>query len=126
MSGAIGIFIPEFPSQTHVFFWREVTALRAMGRTVRLFSTARPPASECKHRFRDEASAGTDYVFPPGPAAIWSILRHPLGVIRALGYVLAIEGITLTDRLKALAFVVCAAELAARARRHGVAHMHGH
>ena len=27
----IGYVVPQFPGQTHIFFWREVRALEAMG-----------------------------------------------------------------------------------------------
>ena len=37
----IGYLVPEFPGQTHNFFWREIQALRNMGIVVNLVSTLR-------------------------------------------------------------------------------------
>jgi hypothetical protein len=44
----LGILVPEFPAQTHAFFWREVRALRELGVTVHMLSTRRPPADAMK------------------------------------------------------------------------------
>src|SRR3954469_6435002 len=54
----VGYLIPEFPGQTHVFFWREIVALRARGVTVRLLSTRRPAGSS-RHEFAAAAAAET-------------------------------------------------------------------
>jgi colanic acid/amylovoran biosynthesis glycosyltransferase len=66
----IGMFIPEFPTQTHVFFWREIVALKGLGVDVTILSTRRPK-EDCPHEFTREASPLTHYVYPPavGPSA---------------------------------------------------------
>ena len=40
----IGYLIPEFPGQTHIFFWRELQALPGKGVSPELVSTRPPPA----------------------------------------------------------------------------------
>src|ERR1700730_12784325 len=52
MNGAfmrIAYLIPEFPSQTHIFFWRERTALRKIDIATYLVSTRRPPKAVISH-----------------------------------------------------------------------------
>src|SRR4051794_15427014 len=64
-STALGILVPEFPQQTHIFFWREIVALRKLGVRVRLYSTRRAAAGACRHAFAEAAAAETHYTFPP-------------------------------------------------------------
>jgi hypothetical protein len=54
---SLGILVPEFPQQTHIFFWREIVALRKLGVPVRLYSTRRAEVGACRHAFA-EAAAG--------------------------------------------------------------------
>ena len=78
LMSALGYLVPEFPSQTHAFFWREVQAMRAEGVRVVLMSTRRPPPSACPHDFGPAALAETLYAFPP-PAAALGFSRHAPG-----------------------------------------------
>jgi hypothetical protein len=41
-STPIGYLIPEFPGQTHIFFWREIQELRQLGIQPELVSTQPP------------------------------------------------------------------------------------
>lgn len=61
-SPKIGYLIPEFPGQTHIFFWREIEALERMGISVSLFSTRRPPAGLISHKWSEDAIARTEYL----------------------------------------------------------------
>ena len=61
----IGYLVPEFPNQTHIIFWREITLLREMGVEVLLLSTRRPPPRSCPHEFAVQAEAETHYTYPP-------------------------------------------------------------
>jgi len=69
----IGILIPEFPGQTHIFFWRELEALRAMGIEPELASTRLPPRAIMSHSWSAEAIDKTEYLSPPTPADVASI-----------------------------------------------------
>ena len=85
---SIGILIPQFPGQTHIFFWREILELQKMGVSVALFSTTRPPPGLIAHDWSDRAMADTTYLadlsmgnaalaLPRLPlAALWRDLRH--------------------------------------------------
>jgi glycosyltransferase involved in cell wall biosynthesis len=120
-SPAVGVLVPEFPSQTHVFFWREVQAWRAAGATVKIISTRRPPDEACRHEFADEARQTTFYAWPPKPAAALGTLANPVGVARALKYVAS-----LSDKKKAAALVPAAEGLRRWAKQNDIAHIHGH
>ncbi len=67
----IGYLVPQFPGQTHVFFWREIAALEAMGVEPVLFSTRPPPAGLIAHDWSQAAMARTTYLgqLAPGAAA---------------------------------------------------------
>lgn len=66
----IGILIPQFPGQTHIFFWREILALEKMGVEVTIFSTRRPPAGLVAHSWSDEAMARTIYLGDMSPVEV--------------------------------------------------------
>ena len=117
----IGILIPEFPTQTHIFFWREIVALRRMGVTVDLLST-RKPKDACPHEFGRDAAAETHYTFPPRlGASARSMLGG--GTLRAARYVAELSP---GERRRAVGLAVCAADLAEVARRRGIDHVHVH
>jgi glycosyltransferase involved in cell wall biosynthesis len=63
--------VPQFPGQTHIFFWREIRALEAMGHEVHVFSTRKPPRRLISHDWSDRAIARTTYLghVAPLPAA---------------------------------------------------------
>ncbi len=123
----IGYLVPEFPSQTHAFFWREVSALRGLGAEVTLVSTRRPPADACRHDFAARAREQTHYVFPPRWArTLATLARRPLRSTRALGYALGLVESSLARRLRTVALLPSAAELLAVAKERGIDHIHVH
>jgi glycosyltransferase involved in cell wall biosynthesis/GT2 family glycosyltransferase len=125
--GGIGYLVPEFPSQTHAFFWREVLALRQAGVSVHLVSSRRPEANACRHAFAAPAAAETYYLFPPRPlGALGVLLTRPLRTLQALRYVLRLRESPWKKRLKYGGLLLCAADLLAHARRHGYRHLHVH
>ena len=58
----IAYLIPEFPGQTHIFFWREREALKKIGITTCLVSTRRPPKALMSPSWAAEAEAETFYL----------------------------------------------------------------
>lgn len=68
----IGYMVPQFPGQTHGFFWREILEMERMGAAVNVLSTRRPPAGIVSHEWSDEAIARTTYISVPGPRALLS------------------------------------------------------
>ena len=61
-TGKIGYLVPQFPGQTHIFFWREIKELEARGVEPVLYSTRPPPAGLIAHDWSDEAAARTTYL----------------------------------------------------------------
>ena len=64
-STPIGYLVPEFPGQTHIFFWREIQELRQFGVRPELVSTRRPDRWIQSHEWSRQAVAQTTYLFPP-------------------------------------------------------------
>ena len=122
----VGYLIPEFPGQTHVFFWREIVALRARGVTVRLLSTRRP-AGSCRHEFAAAAAAETHYLFPPRFSALrrWVARRAP-GLAGGLQYLNSLSPRGPKARLRSLAFLASAIDLLEYARAERLDHIHAH
>lgn len=123
----IGYLVPEWPTQTHAFFWRELSALRALGDEVVLLSTRRPDPKACQHHFAVEAHATTAYLFPPRlPTALRWLAVRPTQARAALAYIGALEESSLRQRGKVLALLLCAADLAARVEARSIEHLHVH
>jgi glycosyltransferase involved in cell wall biosynthesis len=129
----LGMLIPEFPTQTHVFFWREIRALERLDVSVDILST-REPRESCPHPFAAEARARTHYLVPPGPRALGELsarLRHLPGALRYLASIDRDPGPeSLKQRLQLrarhAAYLAAALELVAYAKRHGTEHVHVH
>ncbi len=115
---ALGYLVPQFPGQTHVFFWREVAALERMGVDVHLLSTRRPPKGLIAHDWSARAMAQTTYLGHASPA---DFARAPAAIAR------------LTTRAERaglgrdlLLAAPAAHHLARLARARGLDHIHVH
>ncbi len=123
----IGYMVPEFPTQTHAFFWREMSALEEEGIPVTLFSTRCPPEDACPHDFAGAARARTYYLFPPRAGGVATGLAgHPGRTFRALRYIMGLSETALPDRLKLLGLIPSAADLVSEAKARGITHVHIH
>jgi colanic acid/amylovoran biosynthesis glycosyltransferase len=123
----IAIMIPEFPSQTHAFFWREIEALRSLGIDVAVVSTRRPPADACKHDFAGLAAQQTTYLFPPDWVAdALFLLMHPALVGKTLRYIASLEESSWSQRLSAIFLLLPAARLCRFSRTNRLYHLHVH
>ena len=122
----LGYFVPEFPSQTHAFFWREVQGLRADGLDVRLISTRRPKHG-APHSFAAAAISQTRYLFPPRwGAALGRLLSQPRRTLEALRYVFSLAEASPRERLRTIALIPSAADLVEFCRSEGISHVHVH
>lgn len=74
----IGYLVPQFPGQTHIFYWREVQALEAMGHEVHLLSTRVPPVGLIAHSWSQDAIARTTYLGEIRPFAAAGALARLL------------------------------------------------
>jgi colanic acid/amylovoran biosynthesis glycosyltransferase len=126
----LGYMVPEFPGQTHSFFWREIRELERLGQHVDIVSTRIPPKDIISHGWSSEAMTRTTYLWPPKAAAIYraakELLRSgPKGWARCI-QAAAIADAPLGFKLRILAMVLPGATLAARARVAGWSHVHVH
>lgn len=118
----LGYLIPQFPGQTHIFFWREIQALRSRGVTPHLFSTRPPPPGIVSHDWSASAAAETYYLAQPDPVAgLAGLSSLPWGDWRQ-----ALWGEP-RQMLRDMALSLPAARLLVRhARQRGIEHVHVH
>ena len=118
----LGYLVPQFPGQTHIFFWREIAELEKRGVTVDLMSTRHPPAGLVAHDWSAGAMARTTYLGRPDLLAGLSALpRLPYGELireaRASGRAM----------IKDIAVSIPAAQrLIRHCRARGIGHVHVH
>lgn len=131
MKAKIGYFIPEFPGQTHIFFWRERQVLADLDVLAELVSTRRPPREIASHSWGSEAEQETDYLMPFSAsdfvAALTQILAAgPAGWSKCLGAIARAQGVSLKQRLRLAALVPVAGKLAQIMKTKGWSHLHVH
>jgi colanic acid/amylovoran biosynthesis glycosyltransferase len=129
--GPIAYLMPEFPGQTHVWFWREVSHMRDWGVDVRLFST-RPPDEQAaaRHAFAEQAKRETIYLLPRPvtsvvAATVWG-LRRPRQFARAAMVPFTLEGMSLRQRATTLPLLFAGCIFAREAVSQGIRHVHLH
>ena len=119
----IGLFIPEFPGQTHSFFWREMQSLQDKhGAPCRIVST-RLPARKVTHDWVSQVEA--DYLFPVAPRHMPAVLG---GLAAALPRLLGDAQIRalLLGHPKLFAMAAMAVRLGQVCRARGITHLHVH
>jgi colanic acid/amylovoran biosynthesis glycosyltransferase len=126
----IAFLIPEFPGQTHIFFWREMSAMKNLGIDVEVVSTRQPPREIISHTWSAEAIGRTTYLVPMGVTGIAAAAVH---VLRAgpIAWARCVRAIAAADapiayKMKMLGLAFAGAELGAIARRKGWRHVHVH
>jgi colanic acid/amylovoran biosynthesis glycosyltransferase len=119
--------VPEFPSQTHAFFWREAQALRSNNVDVVFVSTRQPALDACRHEFARPAAAQTHYLFPPDWVSdTLFLISRPAAVFKLLKYVAGLRESNWLDRFKVALLVLPAATLCRIARDQNAMHLHVH
>ncbi|MEE9403263.1 MAG: glycosyltransferase, partial [Algisphaera sp.] len=122
----LGYLVPQFPAQTHAFFWREVQALRALGVDVQLIST-RKPKTDCPHGFSKTAAAQTHYLLPPPPAAWRATFRQsPRALANTARYVWNLKETPAPRRITGPLWTLAASELTRICQKHDLDHLHVH
>ncbi|QHQ34082.1 exopolysaccharide biosynthesis GT4 family glycosyltransferase EpsE [Algicella marina] len=120
--GKIAYLIPQFPGQTHMFFWREIGEVEARGTGVEVFSTRMPPAGLISHAWSQAAIARTTYLFNLRPlSAAQALAAIPWKHLRAD---IRQEGKGLLKEI--LLCAPAARELARQAKARGARHVHVH
>lgn len=121
----LGYLIPEFPSQTHIFFWREINAIRSMGIDVQIISTQKSDLTKVKHDFAKPASKQTFYLHPPKLSYFSHIFLRPLWLFRCMRYIFSLET-RMVEKLRLIYFIVMASGLLMFCQRNHIKHIHGH
>ena len=129
----VGYVIPEWPGQTHLWIWREISHLREWGVDVRIFATQRQYRDmyRARHAFAAEAEAQTTYLWPMRwhkavGCVLTSLVRSPVGFFKAIGMALRLPVDKGVKRRSVLGLIVPACYLAREARKSGVQHLHSH
>jgi colanic acid/amylovoran biosynthesis glycosyltransferase len=123
----LGYLVPEFPSQTHIFFWREIQALRRLGLEVFTVSTRRPAPSSCRHAFAPIARAETHYLFPPSIAAVaTSAATGYRGIAKSLAYLRELENAGFAGRMRRYGLLLSSIDLLHWADKERIDHIHAH
>ena len=128
--GAIGYLLPEFPGQTHIWMWREISHLREWGVDLRLFATRRPdPDTAARHAFAAAARAETTYLWPISlwsavVAVGWAAVTRPRSLVGAALAALTLDETPALRRAVSVALVVPACVLARVTHSAGIAHLH--
>lgn len=118
----LGYLIPQFPGQTHIFFWRELEALQARGVQPVLLSTRPPPPGLISHEWSAEATARTTYLARMDPAAaLGGLVRLPPGDLLS-----APRGEPRAFLRDMAMSIPAARRLVDHARREGIDHVHAH
>lgn len=120
--------MPEFPGQTHAFFWRELTELHDAGADVDILSTRRPDSRIVSHAWAGEAARRTRYLNRPN---VGMVLRSGRVLARALvsGRLRkAVGGLRSGEEgaREKISLIAAGALLAARAHQRGWRHVHVH
>lgn len=66
-SAKLAYFVPLFPQQNHVCFWRDMENLAEKGITLIPISSSRPKKTCCTHEWASQARQETFYADPPWP-----------------------------------------------------------
>ena len=127
----IGYLVPEFPGQTHIFFWRELQALPALGIDADLVSTRLPPARIISHDWAAGAIARTTYLAridtdAMGQAASAIARAAPSGWTRCLGSIARAQGLDVIGRARLFGLAALGSRLSGLARARGWTHVHAH
>ncbi|MCR2823914.1 exopolysaccharide biosynthesis GT4 family glycosyltransferase EpsE [Microbacterium sp. zg.Y909] len=128
MDVKLGYLVPEFPGQTHAFFWREVQELELAGAEVTLLSTRPPVSAIASHAWGTEARARTAYLAAPGLSECLSALALLSRSVLSSRFSAALRALAPPPRspVATVRTIAAAAVLAAHARRGGWSHVHVH
>ena len=116
----LGYLVPQFPGQTHIFFWREIQKIEEAGTEVCLFSTRPPPPGLIAHAWSQAAIARTEYLASASISSLLATLpRLPLAELLR-------EGAGRDFWRDVLISLPAARRLARQCRARGIAHVHAH
>lgn len=124
--------MPEFPGQTHNFFWREVGALKSLETEVELYSTKRPAPGLQSTSWGSEAASRTVYLHPISLAQAGCIARllltSPARSFRSLSaWVSSFKYLNEGEsKVRLFALMLLGIWLGHDLRKRGISHVHVH
>lgn len=122
----IGYLVPEFPGQTHGFFWREILHIENAGSKVTIFSTRRPKG-DVTHAFSGTATERTLYLADFRLRDMFSWAKAALSALR---FTAKTDARCLREEqeswIKLFGLAVVGARLSSICRSDGIDHIHGH
>jgi colanic acid/amylovoran biosynthesis glycosyltransferase len=127
----IAYLIPEYPGQTHTFFWRELKAIRKLGLDVKVFSTRKPPAKIISHDWAAKALSETTYLFPPALTGLLGacqvlLLTSPRRWYHCWQVLMQADVPSWRERVRLIPLIVMAAELVSLMKKQDLSHLHVH
>jgi glycosyltransferase involved in cell wall biosynthesis len=126
----IGYLVPEFPGQTHNFFWREIGALGEIGMDALLLSTRRPPKGIESPTWAAQALGRTMYLFPQPMLRVLSdvawVAVRPAAAWRVLEAILRADVQGFRARLGLFGLALMGVRMSRYLKAHGVQHVHVH
>ncbi|MBT9551245.1 MAG: glycosyltransferase family 4 protein [Hydrogenophaga sp.] len=125
----IGYLVSEFPAQTHIFFWREISALRDLGVDTVLISTRQPAQGTISHRWAESAIRDTHYLLSKNwfdwIAALFFLLRRSAGRMGSLVAALGDDEYAgARSRFNLMVCLLVASRLARFVHAHRLDHVH--
>ncbi|MGB7319338.1 MAG: exopolysaccharide biosynthesis GT4 family glycosyltransferase EpsE [Planktotalea sp.] len=118
----LGYLVPQFPGQTHIFFWREIAELEERGVDIHLLSTQPPPAGLIAHEWSAKAMERTTYLASKNPFSMMRAAMHQPWY--RFAQQIRIDGLSVA---RDIAICLPAAKrLLAYARRNALDHIHVH
>ncbi|MCU0673542.1 MAG: glycosyltransferase family 4 protein [Myxococcota bacterium] len=121
----LAYLVPEWPAQTHAFFWREAQALRELGHELSFVSTRRPD-TPCAHEFAHEARRETTYLAPPSVGGVLTLARRWRKVAGVAEHLVSLRESSPRQRALVGMLVPSAAELVRLANERRIDHVHIH
>jgi glycosyltransferase involved in cell wall biosynthesis len=125
----VGYLVPEFPGQTHLFFWRELQGLSDAGVDCELISTRPPPNGVVSHNWASEVIGRTTYLSPLGIGDLAGIIvallkAGPARLARCASVIGGKSDLSFKDRAWLLMLMLPAAKLVRIAREKELDHVH--
>lgn len=127
----LGILIPEFPGQTHGFFWREICWLQRFGLPVEVISTRRPSAIvQSRHEWAPQAQRQAKYLMPlmtrGGINVVQEACRTPLASLIGVYTSATLRASSIHGRARNVAIAIASMQLRRICRQRHISHLHVH
>ncbi|MEE9385349.1 MAG: glycosyltransferase family 4 protein [Nannocystaceae bacterium] len=128
---SIAYLVSCYPSISHTFIRREVSALRALGRVVHTFSQRRAPSTWKPNELDRIEQEQTHVLLPASPWSmirhhIWALVRRPLAYARTFGLAMRARNPGLRNAAVALFGFIQCVSLARHLDKRVIRHLHAH